>query len=338
MKNRVFLKYDFRCAPFSPVTHSDLYACALEQVQWAEKQGVGTVMVCEHHGADDGYCPSPLVTLSAMAAVTQSMRLVTSVIILPFHDPLRLAEDIAVLDIISGGRVELVLAAGYIPSEFDMFDVPLSKRPSLVEESIQAMRQAWSGEVFEFRGRSVRVTPKPVQSNGPKIILGGSSAAAAKRAARIADGYMPAVPETFMDYIEESHRLEKTALILRAQGPLFLYVSEDPDKAWAEIAPYAMHETGCYGRWAQEAGMDNSYYAAADNADALRETGMYSILTPDQCVEMAKGLGDLGAIALHPLMGGMPPELSWPSLQLFADKVLPKLEIDRDSVFAVDRL
>ncbi len=338
MQNRIFLKYDFRCAPFSPVSHQDLYACALEQVQWAEQHGVGTVMVCEHHGTDDGYCPSPLTTLSAMAAVTQRMRLVTSVLILPFHDPLRLAEDIAVLDIISNGRVDLVVAAGYIPSEFDQFGVSLKRRPSMVEESINTMRQAWTATPFEYRGRTVKVTPAPVQEGGPQIILGGSSDAAARRAARLADGYMPAVPETFMAYIEESHKLGKTALILREQGPLFLYVSDDPDRAWAEIAPYAMHETNCYSRWAAEAGMDNSFYQAAADADALRATGMYAVLTPEECIAMAKGLGDLGAIALHPLMSGMPPELSWASLELFADKVLPELQVDSGSVFAVDRM
>ncbi len=338
MKNRIFLKYDFRCAPFSPVKHKDLYACALEQVQWAEQHGIGTVMVCEHHGTDDGYCPSPLTTLSAMAAVTQKMRLVTSVIILPFHDPLRLAEDIAVLDIISNGRVDLVMAAGYIPSEFEMFDVSIKKRPSMVEEGIATLRQAWTGNSFRYQGRDVRITPTPVQENGPQIILGGSSDAAARRAARIADGYMPAVPETFLTYIEESHKLGKTALLLKEQGPLFLYVAEDPDRAWAEIAPYAMHETNCYSRWAAEAGINNDFYQAANDADALRATGMYSILTPEECISMARGLGDMGAIALHPLMSGMPPELSWASLELFADKVLPALDIDSGSVFAVDRI
>lgn len=338
MVNRIFLKYDFRRAPFSPVSHTDLYHCALEQVQWGEKQGIGTTMVCEHHGTDDGYCPSPLITLSAMAAVTEKMRLVTSVIILPFHNPLRLAEDIAVLDVISNGRVDLVMAAGYIPSEFEMFDVPLKKRPSIVENSIATLRRAWTGEFFDYHGRQVKITPVPVQVGGPKIILGGSSDAAAKRAAKIADGYMPAVPETFMTYIEESHRLNKTALILGGQGPLFLYVSEDPDQAWAEIAPYAMHETNCYSQWAEQAGMDNMYYRAANDADALRKTGMYAILTPEQCIKMAQDLGDWGAIALHPLMGGLPPELSWPSLELFASKVLPELSIDSGSVFDMSRL
>ncbi len=338
MKNRIYLRYDFRCAPFSPVTHRDLYACALEQVQWAEKNGVGSVWVCEHHGSDDGYCPSPLTTLSAMAAVTSRIRLTTSVIVLPFHDPLRLAEDIAVLDIISGGRVDLVMAAGYVPSEFEMFNVSLKKRPSLVEEGIHTLRQAWTGEEFTYQGRKVRVTPTPVQENGPQIILGGSSKAAAKRAARIADGYMPASPETSQVYIEESHRLGNTGLIYEEKCPLFLYVSEDPDRSWSEIAPYAMHETNCYARWAQEASGDNNPFILADDPDALRATGRYAILTPDECVEMALGLGDLGVIGINPLTGGMPPDLSWPSLELIADKVLPRLDIDTNSVFAIDRI
>ena len=338
MKNRIFLKYDFRCAPCSPVAHRDLYACSLEQVQWAEKNGVGTVMVCEHHGSDDGYCPSPLTTLSAMAAVTDRIRLTTSVIILPFHDPLRLAEDIAVLDIISGGRVDLVMAGGYVPSEFEMFNVSLKKRPSLVEEGIHTLRQAWTGEEFSYQSRKVRVTPTPIQENGPQIILGGSSKAAAKRAARIADGYMPAGPDTAEAYIEESHRLGNTALVFTLQSPLYLYVSEDPDKSWSEIAPYAMHETNSYGRWAQQASGDSNPYTMADDSDALRATGQYAILTPDECVEMAQNIDEFGAIGLSPLLGGMPPDLSWPSLELIADKVLPRLDIDTNSVFAIDRI
>ena len=84
--------------------------------------------------------------------------------------------------------------------------------------------------------------------------------------------------------------------------------------------------------------MDNTYYRAANDADALRKTGMYAILTPEQCIKMAQDLGDWGAIALHPLMGGLPPELSWPSLELFASKVLPELSIDSGSVFDMSRL
>ena len=141
-----------------------------------------------------------------------------------------------------------------------------------------------------------------------------------------------------MTYIEESHKLGKQALILKAQGPLFLYVSDDPDKAWSALAPYAMHETNCYGQWAEQAGMENSYYKMAGDADALRESGMYAILTPAQCVEMINNLGDLGAVALHPLMSGLPPDLSWPSLELFANEVMPQLTIDSGSVFDVDRL
>ena len=99
-----------------------------------------------------------------------------------------------------------------------------------------------------------------------------------------------------------------------------------------------MHETNCYGRWAQEASGDNNPFEMADDPDALRASGRYVVLTPDECVEMAHKLGDLGDIQLHPLMGGMPPDLSWPSLELFADKVFPQLEIDTNSVFAIDRI
>ncbi len=120
--------------------------------------------------------------------------------IAPFHDPIRLAEDAAVVDRISGGRLDLIIANGYVPSEFEMFGVGLSERVARTTEAIETLRQAWTGEPFEHRGRRAQVTPAPHQEGGPKLTLGGSSEAAARRAARIADGFMPSTPDVWEHY------------------------------------------------------------------------------------------------------------------------------------------
>jgi len=187
------IKYDMRAPSFS-VGRQKLYQAAIEQCSWADRHGFGTLMLAEHHGVDDGYLPSPIVLAAAVAAVTTKIRLRIQALILPFHDPLRLAEDLAVLDIISGGRAEITAAGGYLAGEFAMFDKALKDRGRLVEESIVTLRQAWTGESFSFRGRKAQITPMPLQSPLP-IALGGASIAAARRAARIADAFIPAIPE-----------------------------------------------------------------------------------------------------------------------------------------------
>ncbi|MFP8874353.1 MAG: LLM class flavin-dependent oxidoreductase, partial [Myxococcota bacterium] len=107
------LRYDLRCPPFAEATSADLVEAAIEQCAWADERGFASVTLSEHHGAEDGYLPSPLVLAAAMAARTRRIRIVLAALIAPLQDPLRLAEDIAVLDVISKGRVIPVLSGGY---------------------------------------------------------------------------------------------------------------------------------------------------------------------------------------------------------------------------------
>ncbi|HRE01195.1 MAG TPA: LLM class flavin-dependent oxidoreductase, partial [Ilumatobacteraceae bacterium] len=100
-------------------------------------------------------------------------------------------EDIAVLDLVSQGRIDLLVAAGYVPAEFAMFGKAMNERGKLMEEGVTALRKAWTGEPFEFRGETVLVRPRPFQQPGPPIIMAGDSRAAARRAARIGDAYAP---------------------------------------------------------------------------------------------------------------------------------------------------
>lgn len=321
------IKYDMRTPAFGSPRET-LYRAAIEQCAWADRHGFGTLMLAEHHGSDDGCLPAPAMLAGAIAAVTKSLRLRLQALILPFHDPLRLAEDLAVLDIVSGGRAEITAAGGYVPTEFEMFDVALKQRGRLVEEHIEALRNAWSGEAFIWQQRRVRVTPRPLQASIP-IALGGASAAAARRAARLrVAAFIPAMPELSTLYAEACRAQGHEPAPPERMGPVFLHVARDPEKAWTQIAPHALHETNVYGAWMAESMGDQATYRRVEDAAALRASGAYRVVTPAECLAIARELGRGGRLAFHPLMGGMPPELGWESLDLVAAEVIPHLELE----------
>jgi len=297
------LRFDFRNPDLASTSMAERYAGALDIVAWAEQLGARHVTLCEHHGSSDGYLPSPLPMAAAMAARTTTMRLLIAALIVPFHDPLRLAEDIAVVDNIAGGRLDLIVAAGYNPEEFAMFDVPLASRVPRVVETVATLRAAFTGEPFEFRGRTVRVTPKPAQPGGPRIFLGGSSDAAARRAAHIADGFQPSVPDVWEAYRDELRKLGKPD-----PGPasrnhtVTTFLAEDVERGWDVYGPFFLHEMNGYGAWQQ--GDVQTAFRMVGSVDELRETERPSVV-------------------LHPLCGGTPPALAWESLRLFEHDVLP---------------
>ncbi len=201
------LRFDFRNPAFSDTTLADRYAAALDMAEWADGLGCVSIAVSEHHRSPDDYLPSPLPMVAAMATRTANVRFIVAALIAPFYDPLRLAEDLLVLDNLSGGRVDVVVAGGYVREEFALYGVPMNERAQRVTETVATLRAAFAGEPFEFRGRTVHITPPPFKEGGPGIILGGSSEPAARRAARIADGFIPSVPEVWDFYRDEVQKL-----------------------------------------------------------------------------------------------------------------------------------
>src|SRR2546426_634484 len=185
------LRYDLRVPPFAATTHAELYAACLEQCAWADERGLDFVALSEHHGVEDGYLPAPLTLAGAIAGRTRRLAINVAAVLLPLHDPVRLAEQLAVLDLASGSRVSVVVGLGYRPEEFAMAGVDRKERGRLLEEYVGVMRQAWTGEPFTWRGRTIRVTPKP--ASPPVILIGGSAEKAARRAARLGGGFFPAV-------------------------------------------------------------------------------------------------------------------------------------------------
>ena len=321
------MRFDFRNPAQAATSMTERYRAGLDMAAWADQQGFVSLVLSEHHGSPDGYLPSPLPMAAAMAARTQTIRITVSALVAPLHDPLRLAEDAAVVDLISGGRLELVLANGYVADEFAMFGVPMGERARRTRAAVDTLRSAWSGDAFVHAGRTAHITPRPERAGGlgPSLSLGGSTTAAAERAAEIADGFTPSMPEVW-----EPYRAARIALGHPDPGPYFgvavgnFHLAEDVEAGWDEVGEFFLHETNAYGKWMTDAGMDGMYRPAADVAE-IRSQGMYRVLTPDMLVAEIEAAGPFAFVLFHPLLGGIPPESAWRSLRLFEHDVRYRL-------------
>jgi alkanesulfonate monooxygenase SsuD/methylene tetrahydromethanopterin reductase-like flavin-dependent oxidoreductase (luciferase family) len=311
---------------FAPTTHAAQYAACLEMCEWAEGLGLDAVVLSEHHGTPDGYLPAPVPLASAILARTARIPVNIAAVPAPFHDPVRLAEQLAVVDVIAPGRISLVAAVGYRRAEFEMAGIPSNERGARLEEAVRVLRAAWTGEPFEYQGREVVVRPTPATPGGPMIMIGGGTEVAARRAARLRCGFFPSAnnPKLAEFYADECERVGfAEGFAGNADGPAFVHIAEDPDAAWEEIGPHALFDAQSYASWQEAAYRPSTDVPDATTWQDVRASGVYRVLTPDEAVEHGKASG---GFILHPLMGGIPPEIAWQSLELFEHKVLPQLQ------------
>ena len=282
------LGFDMRVPDFG-TPRAELYSEALKMCQWADARGVAYINVMEHHGSEDGYMPSPFVFGAAVAARTKKVKVVLSAVLLPLHDPVKVAEQIAVTDIISNGRLLVTVGAGYVVREFAMFRRSIRDRARLLDEGIPIILRALSGERFVEGGREIFVRPLPLQNPHDIVIVGGGVPAAAKRAARLGLGLMPMPMSHHLIplYEEECAKLGRRAgLVMRGSGP-HLHISEDPDRTWRQVAPHVMHVVRSYARFA-EGTTSSSPFANIKTEEQVRQNGFYKIVTPDEAVKLAE--------------------------------------------------
>jgi len=323
------VNFELRYALRQPESKGDnfqpRYQACIEQCAWGDQLGFTSVMISEHHGSPDGYMPSPMVIGGAIAAVTKNMRIRIASLIGPLHNPVRFAEDLATLDLLSNGRLDPCISGGYVGYEFEAMGTDLANRKQYMDEIVPFLHKAWTGEPFEWKGKTIRVTPRPVQRPGPPIWMGGASRAAARRVARYADVFLPAHQDLLATYHEELKKLGRKPPATRyRRRSMMVWVAEDPDRFWAEFGPSALHENNAYGKWYAEWGAWNGYLTEA-GTDALRATGRYPVVTPDELVARIEELDGEATVMFHPMAGGAEPELAWESLQLVENRVIPAL-------------
>jgi alkanesulfonate monooxygenase SsuD/methylene tetrahydromethanopterin reductase-like flavin-dependent oxidoreductase (luciferase family) len=321
------LRFDLRAPARFATKHAELYAAALDLARFADERGFDSISLSEHHGVDDGFLPSPLLVAAAMASRTQSVHFGISALLAPLYDPVKLAEDLAVLDLLSRGRVSTTLGMGYRPDEYAMFGRRFEERGKLLDEWLEVLLRAWRGERFTWQGRTVQVTPAPFTRPHPPIFVGGQSRRGALRAARFGLGYQPASndPEMERVYLAACEERGVTPQLRPPGTGEMIWVSRDPDRTWRQIGEHLLYEARVYSGWQPATQQSSTVHSRAKTVDELRREGLYRVLTPEQCLERARAQGPWAAFVLYPLCGGIPPELAFESVRLYADEVLAKL-------------
>lgn len=320
----IVLRFDMRSAPRCPEDPATRYRSVMDMAAWADDNQIDVVGLSEHHNTDDGFLSSPLSLAGMLVARTHRVRISVSALLVPLHDPLRLAEDIALLDLASGGRFSATCGLGYREVEYRTFGVDWEHRGRVFDEKLALLVDALRGEAVQHNGTDVRLNPAPRSPVQALLTVGGNSVAAARRAARFGLLFCPAIDDPAL---EEAYRdacrsrnVSWGATIF-PRHPATTFISEDPQRSWREIGEYLLYDATAYGAWRHP---NRRAYAEsfAEDLDALQAEGKYRILTPEEAVDVIEKTGSLH---LAPLTGGVPSDLGWQTLRLFEERVQPRL-------------
>ena len=324
---------------FIPTEGGAFYKEALEEVVLGEELGFDSVWMEEHHGIKNHYWPSPQMVLAGFATRTSRVQLGTDVVVLPFHHPLKVAEDAAMLDVISNGRLILGVAIGYRPEELAAFGIDPTTRGARFEEQIAIMRRLWSEESVTFEGKhftleNVRMEPKPIQGANIPIYLGAWGPIGMRRAATLADAWIPGpvadLPKILAAREQYHAELRKAGKDpTRVPQPLtrevVIAATEERARELAErhlMVNYA-HEYGG-GTWNHPL-IDSSDRATVTALDAIGKD-RFVVGNPEQCIEKIRAFQQAtGAdhFICRLFFPGMPHEHIMEELRLLAHEVIP---------------
>ena len=315
------LRFDMR-APSWAAPIEELYEAAVEMAAWAESRGAVVAVVSEHHATTDRHLPSPLILATAIAARTEHLPILVAAAVLPFYEPVRLAEDMAVLDIISRGRVAYVFGVGHRREEYDHFGLDFETRGIRANDQMTTLLELLTSDDIFVGEASTRISPRPT-SGGPQLFIGGGSLAAARRAGRFGLGLIaqmanPNLIETYeLACKEAGHEPGFVQLPDPAQATA-VFVAEDVDRAWDELGRYLLHDAMTAA--AYRAGETSvASISAATSVDALRVDSSYRVITREEAAELVR-VGTV--LPLLPLCGGVPPEIAWGYLERAAEAVV----------------
>jgi len=307
-----------------------MYQETLEEVEFAEEMGFDFITTTEHHFSADGYSPSPLIFEAAAAARTKRVELLNFIILLPLYHPLRFAEDAAMIDIISGGRLNLAVAPGYRHEEFDGFGVPREHSGKILDEEIEILVRAFTEDKFNFDGqffklRDVSLQPKPYQKPRPPIATGLPTTLAAMRRTAKWGLHFSGRPtaELYSKYLEYCKEYGTEPIAQCQTGRITGLCVEDPEKAFAENKRYGQWLWSYYRDWHW------TYGRTSMLGGDLREE--FTIGDPDFWIkEIKANMGLEGPpISHYHALGqtpGIPHETMMSSIELFGSKVLPHVK------------
>ena len=304
------LRFDMR-APHTAT--ADLYGAAIDMCAWAETRGAVMAVLSEHHGTADGHLAAPTVLASAIAARTDRIPILLAAVPIPFWDPVRLAEEICTLDIISGGRVSYAFGIGHRAEEYEHFGVDMSARGKLADEKVALLLRLLAGETVDHDGRRITVTPGRASPSGPYLFIAGGTRAAARRAARHGLGFIsqsasPGLKEFYESECRANGHEPGVVQLPAPNTPTAVFVADDADRSWDELGPFLLHDAVTAAAYRHG---DNTVasISRAHTVPELREAGgPYQILTVDEAAGYVRAGRPL---PLLPLCGGLPPDVAW---------------------------
>jgi alkanesulfonate monooxygenase SsuD/methylene tetrahydromethanopterin reductase-like flavin-dependent oxidoreductase (luciferase family) len=309
------LRFNFASPQGDPRKQSELIRAALELARWGESRGITTVSVDEHHTTGHGWSCNPIMAAGMFLAQTTALIASVDCALGPLWNPVRLAEDIALVDNMSRGRLHTTIGLGYRRNEYDDLGVDFSERGKLMDSLIERMLSVWS---------DIGSWTRP----HPPLYVGGGARATARRAARfrlplsLAD-HLPDIAAYYRELCAEAG----LAPLIIMPGPInrgMIYLHEDPDQAWAKLGEHILWEAVTYGGWSKDQ-RSLMHLPGVQTLEEVKASGRYRFLTPDQLIAEVRDADNYGPIVLHPLVGGMPVDEAWKSVQLLVDQVLPAL-------------
>ena len=334
--------WSFRNPDFARVPWAELYRSHLDLCVDSEALGYDNIWLTEHHFVDDGYSPSLVPIAGALAARTRHIRIGTYLILLPMHNPVRVAEDTATLDLISNGRFDLGVGLGYRPVEFSAQGISPKERGARLTEGIQIIQRLLRNESVTIEGKfsqlkGVQIRPPAIQQPHPPIWLGALAPKAIERAARLGFHFQSVGPSalsaTYDEALIKHGRRPEDFQIAQARA---VYVAPSREQAW-EIAAKPLHYmTEQYVRWFMEAsdmpGAEQAANALVSVDEMIRKQhfdflGEDAIVgTPQDAIEMIaeyRTRGRMTHFVCYFPTAGMPPHLIRDGMTLFAREVIP---------------